>query len=306
MNTNLNVRRAAPSDLRELHALAAGAMHLDSFSPDLLAQKLFFNPHPDRDEYETLLAEVDGCAVGMMQRVIRASEGKAWLGLFAVEAGRRRQGVARQMFERVRADCVKNQVQMVDTLTIPSNYLLPGIDPRYTPALCFVESQGFVQRAAKANMTAYLDRDFDTRAAEAELLRRGIEIRRAAPDDAELIERFFAKYFGEGWLAECRLSMKANPPGLHLALRDGEIIAFSAHSSMNQEWGNFGPMGTADEARGMGLGQVLLHRCMADLKAAGHKTSVIPWIGPYPFYSRFLNCHISRVFWQYRLTLSQA
>jgi hypothetical protein len=72
---------------------------------------------------------------------------------------------------------------------------------------------------------------------------------------------------------------------------------------MNQEWGNFGPMGTADEARGLGLGEVLLYRCMADLQAAGHKTAVIPWVGPDAYYSRLLNCHIDRVFRQYRLGL---
>ncbi len=302
---DITLRPAERSDLPQLHALASAAMTLDKFSPDLLAQKLFYNPHPGRDEYQTLMAEISGRVVGMMQSVIRPSEAKAWLGLFAVAADCRRKRVARRMFDATLATWRGRGVQMADTLTIPTNYLLPGIDPRYTPAICFIESVGFVQRAAKANMCAYLDSEFDTRRQETELQARGIEIRRAAPEDAPAIEQFFATYFGEGWLAECRESMKVDPPALHLAWRDGRIIAFSAHSSMNQEWGNFGPMGTADDARGMGLGQLLLHRCMADLKAAGHAISVIPWIGPYPFYSRFLNCHIERVFWQHRLDLTQ-
>ncbi|MBI4578773.1 MAG: GNAT family N-acetyltransferase, partial [Planctomycetes bacterium] len=300
---DVRIRTAAPSDLSVLHALASAAMVFDRFSPDLLAEKLFFNPHPGRDEYTTLLAEADGRPVGMMQHVVRASEAKAWLGLFAVTADRRRRGLGRRLYDAALAAWRERGVRTVDTLTIPANYLVPGIDPRYTPACCFVESLGFVQRAAKSNMVAYLDSEFDTRRAEEALREKRIEIRRAADADSPAFERFFGKYFGEDWLAECGLAMQCRPPAVHLALRGGEVIAFSAHSSMNREWGNFGPMGTADDARGLGLGRVLLHRCMADLKAAGHATAVIPWIGPYPFYCRHLNCHIERVFWQYRLEL---
>lgn len=303
MPMDLQIMFAKSSDLPALHALASKAMAFDSFSQEHLAEKLFFNPHPDRDEYETLLAHVDGKLVGMLQHVIRASESKAWLGLFATDSAFRRQGIAGALFTQARAKWIEGGVHEVDVLTLPTNYLVPGIDPRYTPAVCFVESLGFVNRAAKANMTAYLDADFDTRQAEERLAERGIIVRRAAPDDTALIEEFFGKYFGEGWLAEVRQAMKRTPPCVHLAVRDGRIIAFSAHSTMNHEWGNFGPMGTADEARGQGLGQVLLHRCMADLKAAGHATAVIPWIGPYGFYCEFVNAHISRVFWQFRLRL---
>ena len=153
-------------------------------------------------------------------------------------------------------------------------------------------------------MRAQLDRSFDTSRQEAALQAAGVEVRRARGEDAARIERFFGRCFGEGWLAEVRLAMSREPPAVHLALRNDEIIGFAAHSTMNAEWGNFGPMGTADEARGRGIGRALLYRCLADLKAAGFTSAVIPWIGPYRFYSRLLNCAIERVFWQYRLDLT--
>lgn len=294
------------ADLEALHALIAPALSYDEVSPSLLAEKLFENPWPDRDRYATLAMRDGDRIVGALQTVTRRCEQRGWLGLFAVEADRRRQGVARTLFEQAESRWRAAGVRTVEVLTIPSNYLTPGIDPRYTPALCFVEAMGFEQTTRTSNMRAILDGDFDTTAEEARLAASGIEVRRVRIDDEDRIAAFFGEYFGEGWLREVQLSMRCDPPAVHVALRDDRIIAFSAHSSMNVEWGNFGPMGTADAARGKGIGHVLLYRCMADLKAAGHATAVIPWIGPYRFYSQLLDCRIERVFWRYRKTLDDA
>ena len=58
-------------------------------------------------------------------------------------------------------------------------------------------------------------------------------------------------------------------------------------------------MGTSIKSRGKGVGAVLLKRCLQDLKNLGFKKAVIPWVGPIPFYSKFANAHVSRVFWRY-------
>lgn len=295
---------ATRNDLDRLHTLAADALPFDTFSPALLDEKLFFNPFPGRDTYHTLLAEVDGQAVGMLQHVMRPGDQQAWLGLFAVVSSHRRQGIGRRLFETARTAWIEHGIQTVEVLTIPNNYFVAGIDPRYTPAVCFVERLGFERTKETANMRANLDASFDTSADETRLAGEGITIRRARTDDRERFERFFAQYFGEGWLRETELEMQRTPPAVHLALAGDDIIAFAGHSAINREWGHFGPMGTADAARGRGIGRVLLLRCMADLKAAGHATAVIPWIGPHGFYSRMLDCRIERVLWRFKLDLA--
>ncbi len=302
--TELQIVEASPKDLEELHPFLSQALEYDSFSPDLLHQKLFFNPHPGRDVYHTLLARRSGRLIGAMQHVLRPDAGLAWLGLFAVEQDHRRQGVARKLFDAVIHAWKPKSVRGGELMTIPTNYLLPGIDPRYTPAVCFVESAGFVSKGPRANMRCLLDRDLATDKEEAALADEGIEIRRAQTGDWYLIEQFFARQFGEGWLCETGMGMANRPPTVHLAIRDREIIAFAAHSTMNQEWGNFGPMGTTEPCRGKGIGRVLLFRCMSDLRAAGFRSAVIPWVGPYRFYCRLLDCRIERVLWQYRLELN--
>lgn len=297
------ISTATPADLEKLHGLASRSLHLDRFSRDLLRDKLFFNPRPGTDEYHTLLAEVQGRPAGMMQYVIRPSRQCAWLGLFAVDEPYRRRSVATALFASARSACQAEGVQMIEAKGIPTNYLVPGIDPRYTAAVCLLDNLGFKFHSEKMNLRAELDASFDTSDDEQHLAREGIIIRRAVGEDRPTIADFFNKTFGEDWQVETQLSLSREPPAVHLALKGDDMIGFAAHSSMNREWGNFGPMGVPDHMRGRGLGRVLLYRCMKDLKDAGHAAAVIPWVGPYRFYCRHLTCTIDRLFWQYRLEL---
>ena len=234
----IRIVEACPDDLSRLYALASKALAYDTFSPELLREKLFFNPHPGCDEYHTLMAELDGGLAGMLQHVIRADEDLAWLGLFAVTEGYRRHKIATRLYEAA-SDCWRKKgIRAVEVLTIPTNYLVPGIDPRYTPAVCFLESVGFEAKLPKASMRARLDNNFDTGEHEGRLRRQGVEVRRARAEDEELIEHFFDSHFGAGWMTEVRLGMSREPRAVHLALKGGEIIAFAAHSTMNAEWGN--------------------------------------------------------------------
>ena len=40
-----------------------------------------------------------------------------------------------------------------------------------------------------------------------------------------------------------------------------------------------------------------------DMRDAGHRTAVIPWVGPIAFYQQWAGCRVDRVFWRYRLAL---
>ncbi|MBU0618312.1 MAG: GNAT family N-acetyltransferase [Planctomycetes bacterium] len=301
-STTPRIRTAREGDLRALYELAGQALLLDSFSPELLAEKLFKNPRPAEFTWAVYLAESKGRPAGFMQSVTRPVARKAWLGLFAVDAPVRRRGIASALFQHAKANWPAD-TEEIEVLAIPGNYFTPGLDPRYTEALAFLERLGFERFKDCVNLTAELSERFDTSAEEQRLTAAGIEVRRARPDDDSLLDAFFAEHFGEDWRFEAGLAMLNQPPGLHLALRDGRIIAFSGHSSQNREWGFFGPMGTAPEARGLGVGRVLMWHCLNDMRDAGHRTAVIPWVGPIAFYQQWAGCRVERVFWRYRLQL---
>ncbi len=299
----LNIRDAHPDDLSVLHELLSAALTLDSFSPELLAEKLFSQARPNEYTWSTLIAEHDRRPVGMLQSVVNPPRHRAWVGLFAVAADCRRQHVATHLFEHARQQWGA-AVESVEVLTIPGNYFVPGLDPRYTSALAFLQRLGFERFNDCVNLCTPLDHEFDTASAERELAERGVQVRRARPDDGPVLDTFFDENFGPDWRYEVGLSHANNPPTLHLAFRDEQLIAFSAHSSQNREWGFFGPMGTTPAARGLGIGRVLLWHCLNDLRAAGHRTALIPWVGPIAFYHQWAGSVVDRVFWRYRLDLT--
>ncbi len=294
------VRRAVESDLEQIFAVAREALFLDRFSSELLREKLFANRRVEEFRWFIDVAECGGRIVGFLQSAVRPVLKKGWIGLFGITAAHRRRGVASALHTAAIAR-MPEAVREIEALAIPCNYLLPGVDPRYTEALCFFETLGYRRFAEASNMLADLSREFETHSAIAELSAQGVTIRRADPADRPLLDAFFAAHFGEGWRYEAELAFENAPPSLHLALREGRIIGFSAHSTQNRELGFFGPMGTAPECRGLGVGRVLLWLCLNDLRDAGHTTAVIPWVGPISFYHRWAGCRVERVFWRYRL-----
>lgn len=297
----MRLRELSEAELPQIHGLLAEALVRDRFSQELIREKLF-QPGPDRSVVFGA-QDSDGALVGVMQAVVRPGSRRAYLGLFATRQQAQRGGVAAALYGQAQAVWAAAGATEVEALAIPGNYFWPGLDPLYTPALCFLEGRGFVRFSDCVNLRCdLLAQDFDTAPEEAALLQRGLVVRRATAADEALLLAFFEAQFGALWRREAQQALGAD--GLHLALRDGRIVSFSAHSGMNREWGFFGPMGTAKEAEGLGLGRVLLRRCLADLKRAGHLRAVIPWVGPIRFYARHAGCEVERVFWRYKKSLT--
>ena len=83
----------------------------------------------------------------------------------------------------------------------------------------------------------------------------------------------------------------------------GTVIAFAAWEANNLGMGWFGPMGTAPEARGEGIGRLLLLRCLEDMRNAGRRCATIPWVGPVPFYEQTVGARVWRTYIRYEKTL---
>jgi predicted N-acetyltransferase YhbS len=294
------LRRVRETELDALFQLARDALNLDHFSRELLREKLFSARRPDEFHWAVHVAESAGDIAGFLQSAFRPAQARAWIGLFAVAPRHRRRGLARALHAAALA-AAPAAPREIEALAIPCNYLVPGLDPRYTEALCFLESLGYRRFGDCVNLMADLTREFPIESDLQTLAHAGLTIRRAVPADRAGLDEFFAAHFGESWRFEAQLAIENDPPSLHLALRDGRVIAFSAHSTQNREWGFFGPMGTAPECRGLGVGRVLLWLCLNDLRAAGHRTAVIPWVGPISFYHRWAAARVERIFWRYRL-----
>ena len=229
--------------------------------------------------------------------------------LVAVHPARRRRGVGRALLVRIETALAGLGAGEVLLAGNPPHYAWPGIDVRYTPAICTALALGYEQDRTAWNMTADLSTDSSpalrpTGDAEQRLAGRGVTVRRAGPGDVAALTEFARANFGTGWGAEVAHSIGREGAGCHLAIRpagDAEILGFAAYGSSRPSW--FGPMGTAPGAQGLGIGGVLLRRCLRDQRTAGHKQAQIGWVGPVPFYAGNAGAWIERVFFLYRKRL---
>ncbi|MGK5743107.1 GNAT family N-acetyltransferase [Micromonospora sp. URMC 103] len=248
-------------------------------------------------------SELVGVLIGSLSAV---DQKLGHVDLMAVAPEHRRRGVGRALLaagEQRLAGLGAGEVLLAGN---PPYYAWPGIDVRYTPAVCAALALGYRQDRTAWNMTADLSYDGSpalrsTEAAERRLAGQGVTVRRAEPADLPALAALARDTFGGTWDAELAGSVGRAGAGCHLAERDGEVIAFAAYGSSRPSW--FGPMGTTPAAEGSGIGGVLLRRCLSDQREAGHDSAQIGWVGPVPFYSRSAGARIERVFFLYRRTL---
>lgn len=216
--------------------------------------------------------------------------------LVAVDPAHRRRGIGRALLDRVSSALGSFGASSVALVGNAPVYAWPGIDVRYTAAICLAEASGFTRTDIAWNMTADLGAGSPalapTAEAEARLASAGVAVRRAVPADVPGLVEFAVSHFGPGWGVEI-----AGSRGIHYAVRDGEVLGFACWGSSRPSY--FGPMGTAPAARGLGVGGVLLRRCLREQQASGLAAAQIGWVGPVPFYSTNAGAYIEQVFFLY-------
>ncbi|WBC12726.1 GNAT family N-acetyltransferase [Micromonospora sp. WMMA1998] len=251
----------------------------------------------------------DGTLVGVLVGSLSATDPRlGHVDLVAVTPAERRQGVGGALLAEAEARLAALGATELLLAGNPPYYAWPGIDVRYTPAVCAASRLGFRQDRTAWNMTAELTEGSpalrSTEVAEQRLAGRGVTVRRAGPADLPALTAFARATFGGTWDGELAGSVGRPDAGAHLAERDGEILGFAAWGSARPSW--FGPMGTAPAAEGSGIGGVLLRRCLRDQAAAGIGAAQIGWVGPVPFYSGAAGARIERVFFLYRKAIKRA
>ncbi|MEW9552735.1 GNAT family N-acetyltransferase [Nonomuraea sp. NPDC050783] len=279
-----------PAEPAEAARVAEAALTLDPGQGAALVARL---SNPPATRTWTALAVDGGVA---MVSLSDKDPGAGHLDLLAVEPPARGEGRGRALVRAAEEWLRERGAREARWAGNPPCYAWPGVDVRYTAAACLAESLGYERYHVAWNMTAGLSGDLSVEDDLARLDASGVAVRAAAGADRERVAAFVARHWNERWAWEA-----ANATGLHYAERDGEVLAFAAWGA-RPSW--FGPMGTAPAARGLGLGRVLLRRCLAEQRAAGQADAQIGWVGPLRFYSRAVGARAERVFWLYRRDLA--
>lgn len=290
------LRLLTPHDALALQKFWNAAACYDVASLDLLQEQVWEDPDFSSDL--ALVEEDAGQIVAFGLGILRPSK-IGYIKMLAVAETHRKQGLASLILNNLEEKLWALGAERIRAGEAPPVYFMPGIEVRYTAALVFFQKHGYTKFHEGYHLFCDLmAENWETVAEEQALAQRQIEIRRANPADEASVMAFLAEHF-LAWQYEVAQTFKNKPLSLHLALKAGKVVGFSAYDAGHRSLPWFGPMGTDPQQRGLGVGAVLLRRCLRDQKAGGHAYSVIPWVGPYPFYARYANAWIDRVFWRY-------
>ena len=305
----VDVRDAAEADATAVHETCAAALTLDAADGPSLVDLLWTaGVHRQR----TVLVAADGAGVvcastrhdGRPEASLGGRDAVAGpansatvghIDLIAVHPRAQGRGLGSALVraaERWLAGQGSAEIRLAGN---PPCYAWPGIDVRYTPALCLAERLGYERYHVAWNMTVDLSTDLSTDADIDRLARAGVEVRTAPVGGRAAVVEFARMYWHDGWAWEVE-----HASGCHYAIRSGEVLGFAAWGA-RPTW--FGPMGSAPAARGLGIGRVLLRRCLAEQRDAGMTHAEIGWVGPLRFYSRAVGARAERVFALYRRRL---
>ncbi len=112
----------------------------------------------------------------------------------------------------------------------------------------------------------------------------GIEVRRALPPERRRVVAWVERVFGDQWASEVEVAFGRTPPACVIAVRENEILGFSVYDTTFR--GFLGPIGTAPEVRGQGVGRVVLLCALWELWHLGYAYAIVGAAGPVAFFER--------------------
>lgn len=275
-----------PLDRRDLPAARQMLADACRFEPAArVAEEKLWGPAPGTLRTEVIAAFADGALCGVV-----ASSGR-WLRLLAVAPGARGRGIGTALLGAGEAAAAASGATVARTMDQPGNYLAPGVDARDDDTIGWLERRGWRRHGENVNLLVDVAANPRVSAARAAELAEaaaaaGYQVRRARADERAALADRIGGAFSVPWAFEVERALDGDPPGVHVAMRDGELAAFAVHDGNNRGLGWFGPAGTLPEHRGRGLGEALLVACCVDVAAAGHAVCEVAWIGPREFYQR--------------------
>lgn len=124
----------------------------------------------------------------------------------------------------------------------------------------------------------------DSRALAGAVDEAGITVRRARVFEKHTVAEFARTHFSPKWASEVEVAISRQPVTCYIATREKNILGFACYDTTMR--GFFGPTGVIEEARGLGLGKLLLLRALEALRESGHAYGIIGGVGPREFYEK--------------------
>jgi GNAT superfamily N-acetyltransferase len=294
----MEIRRLAPQHLDAVERLCERELTLDSHTaglPGVLMRRPHVGLVAVRGE------EVLGVCFGSVSEY-RAAGREGFLDLIVVARGEREHGIGRRLVAELESELAARGCEVARIAGNPPHYAWPGIDVRYTPAICFAEDLGYTRGRCVVTMEVDLKRNsLATEAHEARLSELGITIHRAGIEELEDLKPSLKQTWDDAWIAEITAALSYAGAGLHVAMREGECVGFCAYGVNRPN--EVGPIGTVPNLRRVGVAGILLRHSLRDQRDSGLAAADLVWVLPLKPVSRSFGATISRAFWMYQKDL---
>ena len=292
----MEITTMAREDLAALSRFCNENIEYDHFTPELIEDKTFGDPHFDPES--VLVGKEKGRIVAFMPGLWKEKGDRriGWIKWFAVEKKMRRRGIGSRLLGELESRFREHKVQEIRVSDSAPNYLQPGIDPRNTEAVAFLLKRGYGKTRGFFHMDAELAHlDLETTEGEKALEVEGFNFRRLEPGN----RRGFMDFL-EGDPREDAYRVdkcyRQRPISCHIALHGGKIVAYAQYDVDRPGW--FGGMRTVEEfRRAKGLGTILFKRCLADMRRLGYERALIGWVAPLYFYAKVADARVCRTMW---------
>lgn len=288
-------------DLPNLTTLCVRCLLYETVSSELLRHTLLQTDdiEPDIALGLCLNGDLVAAAVGSVNNNEDQRSYQGYIKAVLTDPNYRRRGLAKllllELEERLKA-------RGVSSISIRAcrRYLLPGIDVRYSEALCMFDRLGYSRNGMTFNLEVDLRvQRFNVEERLAHLQQGGIVVRRIGALDRTALSDYLHATWGKGWHAEGMAVFnlgREQIPGF-IATVGETPIGFAVYDVTRPGW--FGPIGTTEVYRHTGVGGALLLCCLRDWQEQGRASGEIAAIGPLYFYVTTCSARISRTFITY-------
>jgi mycothiol synthase len=267
-------------------------MASDAIAENIFRTKVLLDPNflPENLPVAVEDGRVVGFVLALARQVPLFLQGlepdKAWITAFGVHPEYRLHGIGTALFDHTLSQLRGQGRKTVDIAPYVPNYFVPGVDVNaYLGTIPFLEKQGFKVLYNAISMGADLS-GFQIPPEIVELERKreaedGVTIRPVTSADLSELMPFIVRHFGWDWFRHAQdylLDLFGGSNTNHIcvlvARRHGEIVGYC-----QQRLERFGPFGVNPEYRNLGIGRLLLFRCLATMSARQNYFAYFLWTG---------------------------
>jgi GNAT superfamily N-acetyltransferase len=281
-------------DLGPLTDLIARTLANDPISPDWFTEYVVLEPNFDPDGL--IVAEAAEGIIGFVYAVrghsgqggqsIPVNPDGGWITVGAVDPAARNHGVGTELVVRAKAFLRDAGCAWANVSGYPPAYFWPGVDADvYPDALRLLTQNGFRTLykpvAMDLSLATYAQPEAVLKLRETRE-REGYTFSAATTDDVPEACAFATEGLAPDWGEVIRAAVvRSGRPERVLLSRDpgGAVVGFATYGAYRGIVERFGPFGVAEDQRGRGLGKILLHATMSQMRSEGAHGAWFLWTG---------------------------